>query len=188
VEKGISQNQFPFLKEALLLQAILFLENNPLSPAALVRLSTLPEEVVEQALATLKDLLRSYPSGIELIKDLDGYLLTPKKTLWPYLKAHYGKSYSNRLSKAELETLSVIAYSQPVTKSEIDGIRGLNSEAPLKRLLSRELIAEAGKKFTVGRPILYITTDLFLKLFRLQSIAELPKPDEQDSGRFELRQ
>jgi segregation and condensation protein B len=92
-----------------------------------------------------------------------------------------------KLSKAALETLSIIAYSQPITRSEIEGIRGVqNADTMMRLLLDKNLIRETGKKDVPGKPILYGTTREFLKFFRLESIADLPKLNEMENDRFEL--
>jgi len=91
------------------------------------------------------------------------------------------------MSRAALETLSIVAYSQPVTRIEIDSIRGVNSAGTLKVLLDRGFIRETGRKDTPGRPVQYGTTKEFLQLFGLASIADLPKLDEAERERFELK-
>jgi segregation and condensation protein B len=85
-----------------------------------------------------------------------------------------------------METLSIIAYSQPVTRSEIEAIRGVSADNMIRLLLEKELIREAGKKDVPGKPAQYGTTKEFLKLFRLNSIADLPKLSESELDRFEL--
>jgi segregation and condensation protein B len=84
-----------------------------------------------------------------------------------------------------METLSIIAYSQPITRQEIESIRGVSADGMIKLLLARNMIKEVGKKEAPGRPVQYGTTKEFLKLFRLASIADLPKMDELDQERFE---
>jgi segregation and condensation protein B len=85
-----------------------------------------------------------------------------------------------------METLSIIAYQQPVTKAEIEAIRGVSADNMVRLLLDRNLIKEVGKKDIPGKPVQYGTTKEFLKFFRLQSIADLPKLDETENERFEL--
>ena len=85
-----------------------------------------------------------------------------------------------------METLSIIAYSQPITRSEIEQIRGVSADNMIRLLLDRELIKEVGKKDVPGKPVQYGTTKEFLKFFRLNTIADLPKLDETESERFEL--
>ena len=100
------------------------------------------------------------------------------------LRERYGKKNDARLSRAAMETLSIVAYSQPVTRAEVENLRGVNADAMMRLLLQRELIREVGRKDAPGRPVQYGTTREFLKLFRLSSIAELPKLTEADQARF----
>ena len=173
-------------KEQALIEAILFLESEPIGLADLARLTELSRESVERAVHVLQERLKGEEYGLDLIEIADGYLLTPKEGLWPHLKDRYGKKNENRLSKAALETLSIIAYSQPLTKGEIEGIRGVSADGMIRVLLDRSYIRVVGKKDAPGRPIQYGTTKEFLKAFRLGSIAELPKLDEKNRERFEL--
>jgi segregation and condensation protein B len=113
-------------------------------------------------------------------------MFAPKKELWEYLKDHYGRKNDSRLSRAALETLSIVAYSQPVTRGEIYNLRGAAPDNMIRLLLSRKLIREMGKKDAPGKPAQYGTTKEFLKLFRLASIADLPKLVEEDRERFAL--
>jgi segregation and condensation protein B len=85
-----------------------------------------------------------------------------------------------------METLSIIAYRQPITRAEVEGIRGVQADNMIRLLIERNLIHEDGKKDVPGKPVLFSTTKEFLRLFRLNSIAELPKLDESESDRFEL--
>ena len=105
---------------------------------------------------------------------------------WNFLKEKYGKKNEGKLSKSAMETLSIIAYSQPITRAEIEAIRGVSADNMVRLLMERNLIRETGKKDVPGKPIQYGTTKDFLKFFRLNSIADLPKLDETESERFEL--
>jgi segregation and condensation protein B len=142
---------------------------------------------VDAALAALKEKYAAAEHGIELLMLGGGYMFVPKKELWEHLKGRYGKKNDSRLSRAALETLSIIAYSQPITRLEIENLRGVKSaDTMMSLLLSRDLIREVGKKDAPGKPQQYGTTKEFLKLFRLSSIADLPKLEEEDRERFAL--
>ena len=106
--------------------------------------------------------------------------------MWGFLKERYGKKNEGKLSRAAMETLSIIAYSQPITRGEIEAIRGVSADNMIRLLAERNLIKEVGKKDIPGKPSQYGTTKDFLKFFRLNSIADLPKLDETESERFEL--
>ena len=172
--------------EAALLEAILFLESEPLDIQSLCKISELEKDIVEESIARLTEKYQSDEYGIELEQISGGYLLVPKKTFWSVLKDRYGKKNENRLSKAAMETLSIIAYKQPITRAEIEAFRGVGVDNMMRILLDRNLVKEVGKKDIPGKPIQYGTTREFLKYFRLNSIADLPKLDEQEESRFTL--
>jgi segregation and condensation protein B len=173
-------------KEQALIEAILFLETEPLDSATIARVSGLSKEAVEKAVENLKERYSAEVHGIEIVQVGGGYIVSPKRELWEYLKERYGKKNDSKLSKAALETLSIIAYSQPITRGEIESLRGVAADTMIRLLLDRGLIKETGKKDAPGKPIQYGTTKDFLKFFRLNSIADLPKLDDIDKERFEL--
>jgi segregation and condensation protein B len=173
-------------KETALCQAILFLESEPLTVKVLANKAQLSEEVVENCIENLKEKYSAEDSGIELTMITGGWCLTPKKEYWEVLKEFYGSKREGKLSKSAMETLAIIAYSQPITRAEIEQIRGVGVDNMIRLLLERNLIKEVGKKEVPGRPVLFGTTKEFLKLFRLNSISELPKLDEDEQERFEL--
>jgi segregation and condensation protein B len=171
--------------EAALVETVLFLESEPLDEAALSRITGLARDVVEAALELLLEESRAASRGIEPVKSGGGWILAPKAELWESMKERYGKKNENRLSRAALETLSIVAYSQPITRAEVEAIRGVSADGMIRFLLDRELIKEVGKKEAPGRPVQYGTTKEFLKYFRLGSIADLPRLDELERDRFE---
>jgi segregation and condensation protein B len=173
-------------QETALIEAILFLESDPIDVKNLSKISALSVDAVKTILEQLKDMYASEERGLELTRLGDAYLLSPKEVLWENLKNRYGKKNEQRLSRAALETLSIIAYSQPLTRGEIEGIRGVSSDSMIRLLLDKELISEVGKKDAPGHPIQFGTNKNFLKLFKLASIADLPKLDELEQERFEL--
>lgn len=175
-------------KETALVETILYLEGEPLDEAALARISGLSREVVEAALQNLSARYAHDDCGLELSRIGGGVMIAPKKIYWDNLREKYGKKNESRLSRAAMETLAIIAYSQPVTRSEVEAIRGVQADNMIRLLLEKDLIKEMGKKDTVGKPIQYGTTKEFLKAFRLGSIADLPKLDESEVERFELQQ
>ncbi|HUX50143.1 MAG TPA: SMC-Scp complex subunit ScpB [Spirochaetia bacterium] len=172
--------------EAAIIEAILFLEADPVDVAGLARISGLSKDVVVGALDVLRQDYGEQIRGIELVEIGEGFQLIPKQTLWPALRDRYGKKNDKRLSRAAMETLSIIAYSQPITRGEIENIRGVAADSMIKLLLSRDFIREVGKKDAPGKPVQYGTTREFLHFFRLSSISDLPKLDETELDRFEL--
>ncbi|MDR3145428.1 MAG: SMC-Scp complex subunit ScpB [Treponema sp.] len=174
-------------REAALIEAILYLESETLDEAALSRISGLSREQVGAALACLDEELARPASGLELSRIGGGLGLAPKRDYWENLRERYGKRNEARLSRAAMETLSIIAYSQPITRSEIEEIRGVQADTMIRLLVEKQLIKEMGKKDVPGKPIQYGTTADFLRFFRLNSIADLPKLDEREADRFDLQ-
>jgi segregation and condensation protein B len=173
-------------KETALIEAILYLEADPLDEAGLVRISGLAKNAVQEALGRLEERYGHEDSGVELSRIGGGLMISPKREHWDTLKDRYGKKNETRLSKAALETLAIVAYSQPVTRAEIEQIRGVSADNMIRLLMEKALIREAGKKDAPGKPVQYGTTREFLTFFRLESIADLPKLSESEKDRFEL--
>ena len=162
------------------------MESEPLNIRSLAAKAQLSDEVVEKCIENLTEKYKDEFSGIELAMITGGYCLTPKKEYWDVLKEFYGSKRDGKLSKSAMETLSIIAYSQPVTRSEIEAIRGVGVDNAMRLLIENNLVKEVGKKDAPGRSTQFGTTKEFLKLFRLNSIADLPKLDEDEAERFEL--
>ena len=112
------------------------------------------------------------------MKIAHGYIHATKPDHSKYVGYLSTEKTKRRLSPASLETLAMIAYKQPLTKPELESIRGVNSDYTLNTLLEKNLVTIAGRAETVGRPLLYVTTDEFLKYFGLKQISDLPKPRE----------
>ncbi|MHC6202956.1 SMC-Scp complex subunit ScpB [Breznakiellaceae bacterium SP9] len=169
-----------------LIEAILFLESDPIEKSVLAKLTGLTLGNLNKALETLELRYAKDEAGLELSYSGGGILIAPKKQYWDKLKAQYGKRNDTKLSRAAMETLSIIAYSQPITRSEIEAIRGVNADAMIRLLLERSLIHETGKKDVPGKPSQYGTTKEFLRLFRLASIENLPQLSPEDAERFKV--
>jgi segregation and condensation protein B len=172
-------------KEGALIEAVLLLESDPVELRKLSLITGLSPEDTEAAIAHLRTVLEEDRHGLEIVEIGGGYAFAPRKDLWEQLRERYGKSAENRLSKAALETLAIVAYSQPITRAEVESIRGVSADGMIKLLLSRNFIREVGKKDTVGKPVQYGTTREFLKAFRLNTISDLPKLDGLERERFE---
>ena len=173
-------------KEAAIIEAILFLENDPINKRVISRISGLAANIVEVALSEIIERYNNPQHGIEVIEISEGYSFSPKEEFWGTLKEYYGKKNEDKLSKAAMETLSIIAYSQPLTKTEVENLRGVSADNMIRLLMKKGFIVDVGKKDVPGKPLLYGTTKEFLKVFRLNSIADLPKLDDQEKDRFEL--
>lgn len=173
-------------QQSRLVEAILFLEAEPQSPERLARLAGLTVGAVRAAVDQVQRRFAGAAHGVQVLEVAGGYSLVPKPDLWPWLGPRYGRLSQGRMSRAALETLAIIAYSQPVTRSEIESIRGVSPDAMLRVLGERDLICEVGRKEVPGRPIQYGTSAEFLRVFGLTSIADLPKLTEADRARFKV--
>lgn len=172
--------------ETALLETVLFLESEPQTVESLSKITKMAANIVEECIERLKEKYSNADSGIELSMIIGGWTLTPKRECFDFVKERYGKKNEGKLSRAAIETLSIIAYSQPITRAEIESIRHVNVDNMMRVLLDRKFIKEVGKKDIPGKPVMYGTTKEFLEFFHLQSIADLPQLDEKESERFEL--
>jgi len=171
---------------AKIVETVLFIENEPLSEERLTSLTGLKGAEISKAVRELKRTYEEEGHGIELKEMSEGlYHFAPESELYDSLRQTYGKRVDKRLSRAALETLSIVAYSQPVTRSEVEGIRGVNSDSIMHILREREYIKVVGRKDVPGHPCLYGTTRKFLYEFGLQSISDLPKLTDIDRMRFD---
>lgn len=170
--------------EAKVVEVILFIENTPLSLERLSSLSGVVMDDVVDALREIDEHYRSRNSGMMLLCEDDMYSFQPVTELYPKLRQSYGRKVDKRLSRAALETLSIVAYSQPITRSEIDKIRGIQSDSIVRLLRERDYIKVNGRADKPGHPCLYCTTRKFLYEFKLKSISELPKLSEADRLKF----
>jgi segregation and condensation protein B len=112
--------------------------------------------------------------AIELVKVNNGYQFLTKKVFHPVINLLQAQRSKKKLSQAALETLAIIAYKQPATKTDIEQIRGVNCDYSIQKLLEKELIAIVGKSEAVGKPILYGTSNLFMDYFGINNMEELP--------------
>lgn len=146
-------------------------------------------EVDEQkAMEIIEDIKQEYDQnserGIMIVQLAGTYQLATKKVNAPYLKKLVDSPHTTTLSQAALETLAIIAYKQPITRAEIEEIRGVKTERPLHTLMSKALIKEVGRAEGTGRAYLYGTSKEFLDYFGLKSIEELPQLPEKAEDEF----
>jgi len=161
-------------------EALLFASDKPISSTKIrsaIGDDDIPvEEIVEQ----LNEEYSNTERAFFIMEVAGGYQLVTQKEFEPYIKQLYVSSARMRLSQAALETLSIIAYKQPVSRPDIDAIRGVNSDGVLRTLLERDLIVVKGREEQPGRPLLYGTSDEFLRYFGLKSLKDMPKLREID--------
>jgi segregation and condensation protein B len=162
-----------------ILEALLFAADEPLSAR---RIAGMIDEATPGSIADLvRDLNADYlreDRAFHVQEIAGGYRLVTRPEFATWVGDLRASDSSPRLSQAALETLSIVAYKQPVTRAELESIRGVTVEGVLKTLVDRELVRITGREEGMGRPLLYGTTDHFLEYFGLPSLDALPRPDE----------
>lgn len=161
------------------IEALLFVagdEGLSLEEAASLLKSTTQE--VYAALMKLQQKYKSRDSGLTLLEVGNRFELATKKDYSAVIKKYAASPYATNLSQAALETLAIVAYKQPITRMEIDEIRGVQSSGSLQKLVLRGLVQEKGRVETPGRPILYGTTEYFMDYFGLKELGDLPDISE----------
>lgn len=164
----------PDLDPLAILEALLFVSEAPLSLEQIEEaFEGRPKAQISRLLSELKEKCRQEDRGVVLMEVAGGYRLATKPELAPWVQRLRGTKPA-KLSKAALETLAIIAYKQPVTKPEVEAIRGVMIDGVVKTLVERNLIRILGRKHEVGRPILYGTSSAFLEYFGFKDLSELP--------------
>ena len=159
-------------------EALLFSSDQPLTLTLLAEALDAPAERVSEALQELGADYKAREAGVELREMAGGWIVTTTAEQHEWVARMLRGKRKMRLSRAALETLAIIAYKQPVTKSEIEAIRGVDSSGTLATLLERSLVTIKGRSTVVGRPLLYGSTGDFLNYFGLKDLTDLPRPEE----------
>ncbi|MBC7087268.1 MAG: SMC-Scp complex subunit ScpB [Tissierellales bacterium] len=157
-----------------IIEGLLFAFGEPLEIKEISKVLNLSVDEVNQCLEEMKLEFDEQNRGLRIIKINNSYQLATRPEHYDFIKSILISRNQRSLSNAALETLSIIAYKQPITKMEIDEIRGVKSDKSIETLLQKKLIKEAGRLERPGRPILYVTTDEFLKFFGIETIEDLP--------------
>lgn len=179
-------------KLELYIESIIFAATEPVSFDYLQKALTAENQLsisrdqIEHALDRLVEKYESDDFSFGITAMNNGYLFMTKTQYHPVISEYLKLNAKKKLTKTALETLAIVAYKQPVTKADINAIRGVNSDYILQKLLEKELIVIGGRSEEVGRPLLYHTSERFLEYFGLKSIKDLPRmkevlPEETDS-------
>lgn len=158
-----------------IIEAILFAAGRQVSVKELMLILEMAQEDIESIIAAMQEDYKNGKRGIEIIKVDDSYQLCTKKELYNYIYPVLDKRSKPNLSNAALETLSIIAYNPKITRAEIESIRGVSVDACIYKLLEYGLIEESGKSDLPGKPMTYITTNEFLRMFGYSSLNDLPE-------------
>lgn len=168
------------------IEALIFAADEPIKASEIIGAITsidgddikISADEIDATVDKLNEYYSEQKRSYQILKIAEGYVFGTKEEYAKYLGYLAGEKSSRRLSQSALETLSIIAYKQPITKPELEGIRGVNCDYVLNTLLEKKLINITGRAETVGRPLLYGTTTEFLQYFGLNKLSDLPKPRE----------
>jgi len=171
-----NENHSEPLSLSALIEALLFVSPDPLTPTQLAKVLDVPARTIE---SELEELEKQYAArGIRIQRFQGKVQLVSAPQAGPYVETLLGLENSSRLSQAALETLAIIVYQQPITRPQIEAIRGVSCDGVLKTLLGRGLIEEVGRAETPGRPMLFGVTSEFLQHFGYTSLDDLPSLKE----------
>ena len=169
-----------------IIEALIFSSDEPISENEIIRAikgidgedTEITFEDISESIETLNNSYEENGRSFKIKKIANGYIFATTEIFAKYVGYLSSEKSKRRLSQAALETLAIIAYKQPITKPELEQIRGVNSDYILTTLLEKSLITITGRAETIGRPLLYGTTTEFLKYFGLYNLSDLPKPRE----------
>jgi segregation and condensation protein B len=166
-------------KAKAVIEAVIFAADRPVSVDQLARLiDELDNNTVAQLIRELQREYDAAQRSFQIVAIANGFQICTRNEYAPWIKKFYITEISSRLSVAALEALAIIAYRQPVTRAEVEEIRGVNSDSVIRTLLERNLIKVIGRKQAPGKPMIYATTTEFLMHFGLRDLSELPSVDE----------
>lgn len=160
------------------IEALVFASDTPVGMDTLTRVTGAVEDSVEQALDRIARALEEGGHAMMLRRVGSGWRIVTDPALGEVVSLLFEDRRPGKLSRASLETLAVVAYSQPCTRAEVEEIRGVSCDSALRTLLERNMIRIAGRKEQPGRPLLYATTQEFLQYFGLDDLDHLPRLDE----------
>lgn len=160
------------------IECLLFVSDIPLSPKKISALTAYPENDIIEALNTLVAEHENMGHSYKITQIAQGFTMCTRQEYAPWVKLLYAARNRAKLSKASLEVAAILAYRQPLTKAEIEAIRGVDCTGVIQNLMEKKLLKISGRKKVLGRPLLYRTTDEFLMYFGLKDLTELPRVEE----------
>ena len=161
-----------------IIETILFVADTPIRISTFVEL--LNSKYADEEIIALLNELKEYYDGrvFQLVEIAGGWRMQTRKQFGPWITAYYKTEHGQKLSRASLEVLAIVSYRQPITRTEVDDIRGVDSGGVLRGLIDKGLVRIMGRRKLPGRPIIYGTTVRFLEYFGLSSLADMPTLDE----------
>ncbi|ONI45003.1 SMC-Scp complex subunit ScpB [Candidatus Epulonipiscioides gigas] len=167
------------------LEALLFFVGDLIRIKKLCELLEVTEKEIYLAMNKLNKMYKKYESGLRIIELENSFQMCTAPENMDIILKYKKKSKKNFLTKTLLETLAIIAYKQPITRAQIENIRGVNSDSSVAKLMEYNLVEEAGRLPIIGRPILFATTTEFLRHFNFKTLEELPQIQEELINQFE---
>lgn len=177
-EQPLQETDEKKLPPKSIIECLLFVSDAPLSSQRLAQLTGVSDDEVKQIVQELTQEYERDGRSFKIAEIAEGFLMCTKHEFARWIKLLYASRNVTKLSKASLETLAIVAYKQPITRQEIEAVRGVDCTGVLHSLLEKRLIKISGRKKVLGRPLLYRTTDEFLVYFGLKDLSELPKVEE----------
>lgn len=172
-------NAQPMMTQSRIIEAILFASDTPVDTEKLSSISGgLSHEELLDIIDTLNSEFEHEGRSFRIIEVAGGFQFETLPQYGPFVEKLFHTRTRPRLSRASLETLAIVAYKQPISRAEIDALRGVDSDAPVRTLINRDLVEMTGRGDSVGKPMLYGTTSEFLRYFGLKDIKDLPGADE----------
>ncbi len=168
-----------------IVEALLFAAGEPVSAEHIAKVLEVETQEAVETVEHLKEVYDREHRGMQILRLEKSYQMTTRPQYYPNVQKMYRSGQRITLSETQLETLAIVAYKQPVTKQEIADIRGVQSDAVVNRLVEYNLITEKGRKKTPGRPVLFGTTDEFLRNFGIETIKDLPHLDPANQEQLE---
>lgn len=168
-----------------LIEAMLYYENEIISLESIKKKTGLEEDKIREIIEKLIDDYSKKNHGITITEVAGGFTFQIKQEIFHDIKDLYNIKEKGNISKSVMTVLSIIAYKQPITKMEIEEIRGVSPDSAVRTLLEKNLIEIKGRKEVLGRPLMYGTTQQFLKYFNLKNIGDLPTLNELKSEEFQ---
>jgi segregation and condensation protein B len=171
-----------------IIEALIFASDEPIASQEIIKAikeidgsdTSITPSDIEESVKVLNEKYSSEESAFRILSIAEGFVFGTKPEYAKYVGYLSTEKTKRRLSQAALETLAIIAYKQPITKPEIEQIRGVNSDYMINTLLEKNLVTISGRAESIGRPLLYATTNDFLLYFGLNKLTDLPKPREID--------
>jgi segregation and condensation protein B len=176
--EALTEQQMNHVKGVI--ESLLFVNEKSVTLDQMVKVfETVEKKEIKRIIHLLMDEYQDMQRGMSIVEIAGGYQMLSNPQYASYIKSFYKTKHKEKLTKPSLETVAIIAYKQPVTRGDIELIRGVNSDGVVANLLKKELIKIVGRKDVAGKPYLYGTTRLFLEYFGLKSLSHLPKLQEE---------